>query len=184
MLCQYHVSLYYLCADHVFSLLDSTWLIHQKYERVCVKRACSDLEPVFYIKVDYRRTLWNPVLNHNLSFLFFKLYHKTNCMYVICSDPESSFFVKGQGHCRPQHKIHPLNPIVLLLTLSALCIIHRLFDQGWAIIVHLMIRWRLSSKQNRLNYAFHPKWHLHKPRVYDSLCSSRVDRKPLAFNDA
>lgn len=70
MLCQYHVSLYYLCPDHVFSLLDSTWLIHQKYESVCVKRACSDLEPVFYIKFDYRRTLWNPVLNHNLSFLF------------------------------------------------------------------------------------------------------------------
>lgn len=154
MLCQYHVSLYYPCPDHVFSLLDSTWLIHQKYERVCVKRACSDLEPVFYIKYDYRRTLWNPVLNHNLSFLFFKLYHKTNCMYVICSDPESSFFVKGQGHCRPQHKIHLLNPIVLLLTLSAVCIIHRLFGQGWAIIVHLMIRWRLSSKQNCLNYAF------------------------------
>lgn len=104
MLCQYHVSLYYPCPDHVFSLLDSTWLIHQNYKSVCVKRACSDLEPVFYIKFDYRRTLWNPVLNHNLSFLFFKLYHKTNCMYVICSDPESSFFVKGQGHCRPQHK--------------------------------------------------------------------------------
>lgn len=81
MLCQYHVSLYYLCPDHVFSLLDSTWLKHQKYESVCVKMAWSDLEPVFYIKFDYRRTLWNPVLNHNLSFLFFKLYHKTNCMW-------------------------------------------------------------------------------------------------------
>lgn len=57
MLCQYHVSLKYPCPDHVFSFLDSTWLIHQKYESVCVKRACSDLEPVFYIKVDYRRTL-------------------------------------------------------------------------------------------------------------------------------
>lgn len=180
---QCYVSITFLYIIFVLIMYSLSLILLGSYIK-SVKRACSDLEPVFYIKFDYRRTLWNPVLNHNLSFLFFKLYHKTNCMYVICSDPESSFFVKGQGHCRPQHKIHLLNPIVLLLTLSAVCIIHRLFGQGWAIIVHLMIRWRLSSKQNCLNYAFHPKWHLHKPRVYDSLCSSRVDRKPLAFNDA
>lgn len=58
MLFQYHISLKYSCPDHVFSFLDSTRLIHQKYESVCVKRACSDLEPVFYIKFeDNRRTL-------------------------------------------------------------------------------------------------------------------------------